>query len=570
MAFKINVLVEYGRFLVTYILIGFIVGLSIILLSLLYSNFWSIFLALRNFNPWFVILSVTVGLVLSYLIVKFVTVRKEVGCGTDEVIESYHYHSGFIPLRDTLSRTVASAITIGFGGSAGLEGPSILLGGGLASNITQKLNLKPGEIKTIMLAGASAGLAAIFKAPLTGILFALEIPYQRDIVREAFIPASLASITSYLTFIVFMGGERLFPIVSALVTPSPIDIVYLVILGLLASLVSIAFTRTFKVLGKFKGKTVKSQLTIVLIGGLIVGFIGLHFPEVLGLGYEVIHSSVVGELYTLPILILALILILKIVATSITLNFGGSGGLFIPSIYTGAILGAIYVNMLSFMPSGTMPNEIFIMATIAAVMAASNKTLLTSVTFVAEACGPSSIIPALIAASVSFFTSGKYSFYENQLLAKPEEEEEALSEAYHLLKEKAIIRIEGVKVKAKDVMTPNPVAINQGSKIKDVLRIMRIHRFRKYPVVDENNSLIGYITVEDILALPTRRRDLPVNQMLIHTPLRVAENEDLLSIIEKMVEIGEDHAYVVSDYKSNKLIGVIAGVDALRKILEVI
>jgi len=565
MGFKITMLVEHGRFLVLYTLIGFIIGLSVILLTLLYNYLWNIFLTLRSFNPLLIVAVVMMGLILSYITVQFVTVRKEVGCGTDEVVESYHYHSGFIPLRDTLSRTVASAMTIGFGGSAGLEGPSILLGGGLASNISQKLNLKPEEIRTILLAGASAGLAAIFKAPLTGILFALEIPYQRDIVKEAFIPASIASVTSYLTFILFMGGERLFPLISTLVAPSPIDIIYLAILGLLASLVSVVFIKVFKVLGRLKGKNRRNQLVNVLVGGLTVGFIGLFFPQVLGLGYNVIHSSVIGELYTLPILILSLILILKIAATSLTLNFGGSGGLFIPSIYVGAVLGVIYINIL-----GIMPNETFVMAAIAAVMAASNKTLLTSVAFVAETCGPSSIIPALIAACVSFFTSGRYSFYENQLLAKPEEEEEALSEAYHLLKEKTILRPEKVRVKAADIMTPNPVVINQGLKIKDVLKIMKTHRFRKYPVVDENNSLIGYVTVEDILALSTKKWDLPVNQMMVHTPLRVIKDEDLISIVEKMVETGEDHAYVISDYKSNRLIGVIAGVDALRKILEAI
>ena len=555
-------LTQRGKQILISILIGFFVGGSILILFKVYEIFSHLVSILFSINSLTIILTVCLGLTLSYLIVSRIAVTKSYGCGTDDVIGSYHYHGGFLHLRDTLSKTFAAALTIGFGGSAGLEGPSVMLGGGLSSYLAQKLNLKPEEIKVFMLAGAAAGLAAIFKAPLTGILFALEIPYKRDLVKEAFIPASIASITSYLTYTFVMGSETLFPFIPSIIIPSPLDILYTVVVGLLAAVTALGFVNFFKFMGKLRRTTKLNVLFYPLIGGVIVGVLGLLFPQILGLGYQTIQDSVTGKLLSLPIITVILILILKIVATSITLNFGGSGGLFIPSIYIGAVLGVIYVSLLNL-----NQGEVYIMASTAALMAASSKTLLTSVAFVAETCGPSSIIPTLIAACVSFFASGWISFYENQLMDRPEEEEEALGEVYHLFEERGV---KATHIKAKDVMTPNPVTIHEGLKIKDAIKVMREHRFRKYPVVDSNQRIVGYIEIEDLLMIHMKRWSTPVNQVVIHTPLMVLGDEDLLTVIKKMVEKGEDHAYVVEDYDSYRLIGVIAGIDAIKKILEMI
>ena len=359
-----------------------------------------------------------------------------------------------------------------------------------------------------------------------------------------------------------IGAETLFPIIPKLFIPSLVEIGHLVLIGLFASLTSVFFIYTFKFMGKAKSY-IKNKFFLALIGGFLVGILGLELPYVLGAGYETISSAVQGKLYsTLPVFILVAILILKIFATSITLNFGGSGGLFIPSIFIGSVLGSAYVAV--FKPGF---DEIAIMASMAAVLAAANKTLLTSVAFVAETCGPASIIPALIASTVSFFTSGESSLYEPQLPRKVVEEGRALCEVYRLmLKGKAVDKLANVKV--KDVMTPNPVSLNIKMSIGDALGIVRKHGFRIYPVVDDKGVLLGIVTLEDLLSVPPSKWSMPLDYTTIRTPLKAYADQDLLSVISKMVERCEDHVYVVSNEDANVLVGVLAGVDALRKILE--
>ncbi|MGC8940294.1 MAG: chloride channel protein, partial [Candidatus Bathyarchaeia archaeon] len=179
---------EFAKYWFLPLILGFVIGLAIFLLVYIYNVLNSVSFFIISWNSMLLLASTTVALLGGYLTIIFLAENKKCGCGTELVIERYHFKSGFISLRDTIGRTLASAITIGFGGSAGLEGPSLLLGGGIASFITRRLKLSQNDVKKLFLCGAAAGFSAIFKAPLTGILFALEIPYKRDVETEVFIP----------------------------------------------------------------------------------------------------------------------------------------------------------------------------------------------------------------------------------------------------------------------------------------------------------------------------------------------------------------------------------------------
>jgi len=256
--------------------------------------------------------SAIIALLGGYLTIRLLAESKECGCGTELVIERYHSRSGFVSLRDTISKTLASAITIGFGGSAGLEGPSLLLGGGISSFITRKLGLNQKDVKKLFLCGAAAGFSAIFKAPLTGILFALEIPYKRDVETEVFIPASIASIIAYFTSAITLGMETIFPNSTFIMPTLPI-LVYAIFLGILAALVALAFMETFertsiiskRLVGKFQ------MLYIATIAGLVLGIMGLVYPEALGMGYDFIRKTTTARLGEFSLTTLIALLILK-------------------------------------------------------------------------------------------------------------------------------------------------------------------------------------------------------------------------------------------------------------------
>ena len=405
---------EFAKYWLLPLILGFVIGLAIFLLVYIYNLLNSASFLIVNWNSLLLLVSAIVALLGGYLTIRLLAEKKECGCGTELVIERYQFKSGFVSLRDTIGRTLASAITIGFGGSAGLEGPSLLLGGGIASFITRRLKLGQNDVKKLFLCGAAAGFSAIFKAPLTGILFALEIPYKRDVETEVFIPASIASITAYFTSAITLGTETIFP-TPIFLMPTPSILMHAIFIGILAALVALAFIETLE-----RTNTISKRLTskfpmlpMTIIAGLILGFIGLLYPEALGLGYDFIHKVAITELGEWTLITLTALLILKIVTTSITLNFGGSGGLFIPSLYVGGTLGLIYAQVLSLESP-----VLYVILAMAAMVAATSKSLLTSITLVAETMGPGFIIPTVVSAAVSYFLTGSKSFYKSQLLNK--------------------------------------------------------------------------------------------------------------------------------------------------------
>jgi CIC family chloride channel protein len=370
---------EFAKDLLLPIILGSIIGLAIFLLNNIYRFLNHISLFIISYNPIIIFASTLIAFLGSYLIIKLLADNKKCGCGTELVIESYHFRNGFLSLKDTISKTLASIITISFGGSAGLEGPSLLLGGGISSFITRKLGLNQKDLKKLFLCGAAAGFSAIFKAPLTGILLALEIPYKRDIETMVFVPASIASITAYFVSIATFGTETIFPspmllpIHTSILTPI---LIHAVILGTLAALIALIFIKFLEGINTAIERLTKKipMLYITILGGLILGIIGLFYPEVIGLGYETICKMTTTKLGNISLIMLIALLIFKIIATSITLNFGGSGGLFIPTLYIGGVLGLIYAQVLNIEPLASC-----VMLAMAAMLAAANKTFLTTI-----------------------------------------------------------------------------------------------------------------------------------------------------------------------------------------------
>jgi len=526
-------------------------------------------------NPLLTLLIIPIGLLVSLSIVLAFAHEKSTGCGTHFVLKMYHLKGGIASIRDTILRVISAAITMSTGGSAGLEGPSLSLGSGVASWIGSRFTISPSSLKLLFLSGAAAGLTAIFKAPLTGTLFALEIPYKRDLEGDVLIPASLASLTSYITIVYLEKPEMLFPLIAGefhMLTFK--EVIYSILLGIVIAGASIVFIRLFKLMEhitRVKIKDVRKRLALAIIGGLLLALIGLinlrltGRMDVLGIGYDIIEKStkLKGEELNLGVEVLVILVILKMVATCITLNFGGSGGLFIPSIVVGSLIGVTFVNALHI----TEFQQILIVASMAAMLAATHKAYMTSIAFVAETCGPATVLPSIVSSAIAYLITYRDTFYELQLPVKEMEKRLALERIYSEIIEEGKDYILDT-VKAKDVMVENPIKIHEDETYSKFIEYTHKYKHRVLPVVDNENKVIGVLKLEDVTLVERKMWSMKVKYAPMYPALTVLEDETLRNVVKLMIEYGEDHVYVVDT--KGRLIGVISDFDAAEYMLNLL
>jgi CIC family chloride channel protein len=364
------------------------------------------------------------AITVPYLLVHRFAKTKITGSGTHAVLEAYHLTNGNLPLRDTVVKPAAAMLTIGLGGSAGPEGPSLFAGGGVASAIARKFHVKADLRRRLFIAGAAAGLAATFRTPLTAILFALEIPYKNDLDRETFIEAVIASIPAYLISVAVLGSESIFGAVP-MAQLTLYDIGLSLVLGLICGAYAVFFTKTFAWTENLAVKLKKriGGFALTVIGALVLVVSGVLSIYTIGVGLNFVQAIIQGTAFSFAVLIL--IVLVKTFATAATLNFGGSGGLFFPTIVVGAGIGLIFAKIFS-----ANLTLVFVAVGMAALLAGTHKILLTPVAFVVETLGGLFAIPALLASGMSYLVSSKYSFYPLQPRTKLRTEELAIERFY--------------------------------------------------------------------------------------------------------------------------------------------
>lgn len=318
---------------------------------------------------------------------------------SDAYVASFHSGSG-AEGKALIPKLVASFATIGSGGAVGMEGPAVVAGATIGQTLGDRLPGVLGERPRLVLlvAGAAAGIAAIFKAPATGVLFAIEVPYQRDISRHGLIPALIASATSYLTFITIRDDNPLFAFPELAVELSD-ELVAAIGIGLIAGVVARGLARGFhwaKGLNERYPFKVRWPVgSVVLAGAFVIANQFAERPITLGLGSD-ITSEIVrdNEIELLAILVL---FVMRIIATGATLGMGGVGGVFIPLVVQGLLLGRAVELIVGAPPTGLYP-----VIGLAAVLGAAYRIPLAAIMFVAETTGRAEfVIPALIATAIA-------------------------------------------------------------------------------------------------------------------------------------------------------------------------
>ena len=269
-------------------------------------------------------------------------------------------------------------------------------------------------------------------------------------------------------------------------------------------------------------------------------------------------SAVISGTSFAIVVVLAIIL-LKTVATVVTLNFGGSGGLFFPTIVIGAGIGFLFSSV-----TDVQFKIVFMAVGMAALLAGTHKVLLTPTAFVVETLGGVYAIPALLASGVSYLVSGNASFYPIQPRMRLKAEELALEKFY--VKAKASSPEQLNATLAESFMTRQPVSVHDGATVTEALEAFETTRFRVLPVVDDQQRVVGAVTLEDLGSLGSRQMEEHLSERLMRKPLVITRNTNLAQIAELMIKREEDHAFVVDE--NDRITGVIAGIDVARKIME--
>lgn len=367
-------------------------------------------------RPWLLPVVTTLGGLISGLIV-FTFAPDAEGHGTDAAIEAVHHKRGRIPLRTPPVKLIASAITIGSGGSGGREGPAAQISAGFGSFLGRWLKLDAQDRRIAVTAGMGAGIGSIFRAPLGGAVMSAEILYIHDLEIEALIPALIASITGYTIYGLEFGFTPIFGSHPGLALGAPVQLVYYAALGVICGLGGLLYAKVFYgVTGVFHRIHIPHAVKPA-IGGFLVGMIGLAIPGALHTGYGWVQNSMTFNLLDLSIWVVILLPFVKILATSLSIGSGGSAGIFGPGMVIGGMFGASFWRLthgwLPHMPSTPAP---FVIIGMIALFGGIAHAPLAVMLMVAEMTGNLSLLaPAMVAVAISTALVGDHTIYKQQL-----------------------------------------------------------------------------------------------------------------------------------------------------------
>jgi CIC family chloride channel protein len=511
-------------------------------------------------RTWLYLLIPTLGGLAAGLLVFLLAPEAE-GHGTDAMIEAFHHAGGFIRKRVPPIKVLASALTIGSGGSAGKEGPIAQIGAGLGSILASMMKLQPRDRRILVLAGAAGGIGAIFHAPLGAALFAPEVLYREtEFEFEAIMPCIVASIVASSVFDQYSGRATLF--FPGKVNFEPRELLAYVIFGAVCALVGYIYIKVFYGARDWFFHPLKiPRIFKPALGGLMLGAIALLGPPILDGGYGWIQVAMEGKILWSTMLLLAF---LKIAATTCTISSGGSGGVFGPSVFIGAMLGGAFGFMgHSLAPAWVINPNSFVLVGIGGFFAGVAKVPVASIIMACEMCASYTLlVPLMLVSAISYLFLGKTSLYEKQLvtrLASPAH----LGEFARGLLEKSLVR---------DAVLPRKViTIPEAMNFGDLIKVVTDSPDAYYPVVDEKGKMTGILSINDIrevLFEETLSQVIIAKDVATPTVVRVIWEESLQDALEKMALINVNELPVVREEAPDEIIGMIAKRDIISYYYE--
>jgi len=515
-------------------------------------------------TSWYLIILIPIigGLIVGPIIHFFAPEAK--GHGVPEVMQAILLKGGVIRGRVAFVKTIASAITIGTGGSVGREGPIIQIGSSIGSIIGQFFRVPSRRLKTLVACGAAAGIAAAFNAPIAGALFAVEIILM-DFAVAQFSPIVISSVMATVISRSFEGDFAAF-IVPKYELISPYEIGFYFILGALSGIVSFLFIKALYFSEDYFDNKLKfPDYLKPVLGGLGVGIIALTFPQIMGVGYDTINNALFGNM--IWYIALALVFI-KILATSLTLGSGGSGGIFAPSLFMGAMLGYFFGSFVhQYFPDITASPGAYALVAMGGLVAGTTRAPITAIIIVFELTNDYHIIlPLMVTCIISTILSARFS-----------------RESIYTLK--LLLRNIGIKegvetnvmdsIEAKDVYSTDFESINATDNFSQVVNKVISGKEFDFPVLTEDGRILGIISLNDIkdyLFEKDSLQNLLIAGDIANTNFDTITPDDNCGIaMEKLRYSRYEGLPVVEKSGSDKIIGFIRRkeiLDAYHKAIE--
>ncbi len=509
-----------------------------------------------EYAPFMVALYPAIGGLLVGLIARFFPSESR-GHGVPDVIKAVIARGGYLKSSLAVQKTITSALSIGSGGGAGREGPIVQIGASIGSAIGQFFRLSSDQLRTLVACGAAGGIAAIFNAPLGGVMFALEIIIG-DFSVKTFSPIVVSSVIATAVARSILGDHPTF-VATNYSLVSNYELLFYLALGMMAGVVSVWFTRlVFATEDFFAGLKRIPKVLQPAIGGLAVGVMLIGIPSIAGFSYEINNQAILGEA---NVLMLALVFILKPIAVGLTLGSGGSGGVFAPAMKAGAAFGGVVGFLVHYLfPEQTASSGAYALVGMGAMVAGTMHAPLTAILMIFEISDTYQVILPIMFAAVSSAVVARL-FMKQSIYTLPLERE-GIEIGYGI--NLSIVH----RLTVSSVMRKKFTRLKHTMPAREIIQVVEEKDQTVFPVVDEKDSFVGLLRFQDIRPV-YRKPDEYANSlvrdiMVKDTP--VLEEGDTLDKALKTFELSDlDTLPVVVARNSKKLIGIVRHEDALRR-----
>jgi CIC family chloride channel protein len=547
------------------LLVGIFGGLAALVLKMLIHFISGTLLSFVNIDEgnYLYILFPVVGVTLAALYVRFV-VRDNISHGVTRVLYAISTNKSRLKKHNIYTSLIASSMTIGFGGSVGAEGPIVFTGAAIGSNLGSAFRMSPRILMILVGCGAAAGIAGIFKAPIAGMLFTLEV-LMLDLTTVSVMPLMIASVTSATIAYIYTGFEFEFFFAQS-VQFTAIKIPFVLVLGVACGLVSLYFTRVMNMMENFFGRF-KRRSNRLIVGCLILSLLVFLFPPLYGEGYGSIIDLLAGDPSSLLngsifyseghqvwfiILFITLIIATKAFATSATNGAGGVGGTFAPSLYVGCMTGFLFaycINLIGF--ETVLSTKNFALIGMAGVMSAVMHAPLMAIFLTAELTGGYDLfLPLLIVSTVAYGTIKifePYSIYTMRLAQRGE------LLTHH--KDKAVLTL----LKVGNVIENDFLSVRPDMDLKQMVNVISESHRNLFPVLGNKGELVGVVVLDDIRNImfrPDLYKKMYVNSFMTVPPAKIYTTDTMDHVMKTFDDTGAWNLPVINT--SGKYVGFVS------------